>query len=257
MPLDFLKRRNTPDTPASAAAPTPGMPPSGHAAITLPEEVVAQEYQLKLYYAGKTSEGVRMKTGPNALNELPTMLHGLARTEIEVVEPLPIEFSQATPVISRPSEAMQWLNAHHVHSPVTRHALVVLESIDAIDLAFDTFVCTLLEGEVDTSGYPDYSAVVGGVAAHWDEATGDMIVRSVVGWGGKGVRGDTDRIATKLLAGILTNVLANQFALGLTAVDRPVPAAGRGGLVCAHCGFASAHERAFYCPKCGMRLLRG
>jgi hypothetical protein len=257
VPLDFLKRRNAADTAAPAATQPSAPPRSGHAAITLPEEVVAQEYLLKLYYGGKSSEGVRMKAGPNALNELPSMLHGLARTEIEVVEPLPIEFSQATPVISRPSEAMQWLNAHHVHSPVTRHALVVLESIDAIDLAFDTFVCTLLEGEVDTSGYPDYSAVIGGVAAHWDETTGDMIVRSVVGWGGKGVRGDTDRIATKLLAGILTNVLANQYALGLTAVDRPVPAAGRGGLVCAHCGFASAHERAFYCPKCGMRLLRG
>jgi hypothetical protein len=260
VPLDFLKRRNTADAPAAPGVSPAQAPASGrsqHAPITLPEEVVAQEFQLKLYYAGKTSEGVRMQTGPNALSELPSMLHGLARTEIEVVEPLPIEFSQATPVIARPSEAMQWLNAHHVHSPVTRHALVVLETIDAIDLAFDTFVCTLLEGEVDTSGYPEYAAVVGGVAAHWDEATGDMIVRSVVGWGGKGVRGDTDRIAAKLLSGILTNVLANQYALGLTAVDRPVPAAGRGGLVCAHCGFASAHERAFYCPKCGMRLLRG
>jgi hypothetical protein len=152
---------------------------------------------------------------------------------------------------------MQWLNAHHIHSPVTRHALVVLESIDAIDLAFDTFVCTLLDGEVDTSGYPEYSAIVGGVVSHWDEATGDMIARAVVGWGGKGARGDTDRIAAKLLSGILTNILANQYALGLTPIDRPVPAAGRGGLVCAHCGFASAHERAFYCPKCGMRLLRG
>jgi hypothetical protein len=258
VPLDFLKRRNA----ADGASPVPGAPtapsPGGHGPITLPEEVVAQEFQLKLYYAGKTSEGVRMQAGPNALAELPSMLHGLAKSEIEVVEPLPIEFSQATPVIARPSEAMQWLNAHHVHSPVTRHALVVLESIDAIDLAFDTFVCTLLDGEVDTSGYPDYSAIVGGVAAHWDEATGDMIVRSVVGWGGQGVRGDTDRIASKLLSGILTNVLANQYALGLTAVERPVPAAsGRGGLVCAHCGFASAHERAFYCPKCGMRLLRG
>ena len=257
MPLDFLKRRNAADAAAAPNQPAAAPPPSRHAAITLPEEVVAQEYLLKLQYAGKSSEGVRMQTGPNAISELPSMLHGLARTEIEVVEPLPIEFSQATPVIARPSEAMQWLNAHHVHSPVTRHALVVLESIDAIDLAFDTFVCTLLDGEVDTSGYPDYAAVVGGVAAHWDEATGDMIVGSVVGWGGKGVRGDTDRIAAKLLAGILTNVLANQYALGLTAVDRPVPAAGRGGLVCAHCGFASAHERAFYCPKCGMRLLRG
>jgi hypothetical protein len=152
---------------------------------------------------------------------------------------------------------MQWLNAHHHLGPVTRHALVVLESIDAVDLAFDTFACTLLDGEVDTSGYPEYNAIVGGVASHWDEATGDMIVRGVVGWGGRGARGDTDRIAAKILGGILGNILANQNAIGLTAVDRPVPAAGRGGLVCAHCGFASGHERAFYCPKCGMRLLRG
>jgi len=223
----------------------------------LPEEVVAQDFQLKLYYAGKTSEGVRMQTGPKAMAELPSMLIGLAKAEIEVVEPLPIEFSQATPTIARPSEAMQWLNAHHIHSPITRHALVVLESIDAIDLAFDTFVCSLLDGEIDTSGYPEYNAIVGGVASHWDEATGDMICRAVVGWGGRGVRGDTDRIGNKLLASLLTNILANQHAVGLTAIERPVPAAGRGGLVCAHCGFASAHERAFYCPKCGMRLLRG
>jgi hypothetical protein len=252
VPLEFLKRKGS-DQPAE---PTPLAPPPT-SSIVLPEEVVAQDFQLKLYYAGKSSEGVRMRTGPNAMAELPSMLHGLAKSEIEVVEPLPIEFSQATPTISRPSEAMQWLNAHHVHSPITRHALVVLESIDAIDLEFDTFVCALLDGDVDTSGYPEYSAVVGGVASHWDESTGDMIVRAVVGWGGKGVRGDTDRIGAKLLSGILTNVLANQYALGLTAVDRPVPAGGRGGLVCAHCGFASAHERAFYCPKCGMRLLRG
>jgi hypothetical protein len=152
---------------------------------------------------------------------------------------------------------MQWLNAHHALSPITRHALVVLESIDAVDLAFDTFVCAMLDGETDTSGYPEYNAIVGGVASHWDEATGDMICRAVVGWGGRGVRGDTDRIGAKLLAGLLTNVLASQYALGITSIERPVPAAGRGGLVCAHCGFASAHERAFYCPKCGMRLLRG
>lgn len=252
MPLDFLKRRNDPE-------PQPSQPaaPAHTGSVMLPEEVVAQDFQLKLYYAGKTSEGVRMKTGPQAMAELPSMLVGLAQAEIEVVEPLPIEFSQATPTIARPSEAMQWLNAHHIHSPITRHALVVLESIDAVDLAFDTFVCSLLDGEIDTSGYPEYNAVVGGVAAHWDEATGDMVCRAVVGWGGRGVRGDTDRIGNKLLAGILTNILANQHAVGLTAIERPVPAAGRGGLVCAHCGFASAHERAFYCPKCGMRLLRG
>jgi hypothetical protein len=247
VPLDFLKRKGSSGPATSSPA----------AAAPLPEEIVAQEYQLKLHYAGKSSEGVRMKAGPSAMQELPSMLHGIAKGDIEVVEPLPIEFSQATPVIARPSEAMQWLNAHHVHSPVTRHALVVLETIDAVDLAFDTFVCSMLDGETDTSGYPEYNAVIGGVASHWDEATGDMIVRAVVGWGGKGVRGDTDRNASKILASLLSNVLASQFSLGLTAVERPVPAAGRGGLVCAHCGFASAHERAFYCPKCGMRLLRG
>ncbi|HSL77189.1 MAG TPA: hypothetical protein VK867_09600 [Candidatus Limnocylindrales bacterium] len=252
MPLDFLKRRNDPEPESSHPAA-----PAATGSVMLPEEVVAQDFQLKLYYAGKTSEGVRMKAGPQAMAELPSMLIGLAKSDIEVVEPLPIEFSQATPTIARPSEAMQWLNAHHIHSPITRHALVVLESIDAVDLAFDTFVCSMLDGETDTSGYPEYNAVVGGVAAHWDEATGDMICRAVVGWGGRGVRGDTDRIGNKLLAGILTNILANQHAVGLTAIERPVPAAGRGGLVCAHCGFASAHERAFYCPKCGMRLLRG
>jgi hypothetical protein len=250
VPLDFLKRKNTNEAAAAPAAPAP-------TSSILPEEVVAQDFQLKLYYAGKTSEGVRMRTGQNPMNDLPSMLVGLAKSEVEVVDPLPIEFSQATPTISRPSEAMQWLNAHHVNSPITRHALVVLESIDAIDLAFDTFVCALLDGEVDTSGYPEYNAILGGVAAHWDEATGDMICRAVVGWGGRGVRGDTDRIGTKLLASLLSQILANQYAMGLTAVERPMPAAGRGGLVCAHCGFASAHERAFYCPKCGMRLLRG
>jgi hypothetical protein len=251
VPLDFLKRRGNENDDAASAAPP------ATASSVMPEEIVAQEYQLKLYFAGKSSEGVRMKAGPNAMNELPSMLAGLAKSEIEVVEPLPIEFSEATPTIVRPSEAMQWLNAHHALSPITRHALVVLESIDAVDLAFDTFVCALLDGETDTSGYPEYNAIVGGVASHWDEATGDMICRAVVGWGGRGVRGDTDRIGAKLLAGLLSNVLASQYALGITSIERPVPAAGRGGLVCAHCGFASAHERAFYCPKCGMRLLRG
>ena len=159
MPLDFLKRKGTP-TPAGRCrrgAVAHGTP--------MPEEVVAQEYQLKLYYAGKSSEGVRMKAGPQGdRRAADRCCTASRRAEIEVVDPLPIEFSQATPMIARPSEAMQWLNAHHVHSPITRHALVVLESIDAIDLAFDTFVCALLDGEVDTRGYPEYSAIVGGVA---------------------------------------------------------------------------------------------
>jgi hypothetical protein len=244
VPLEFLKRKGR-DEPAPAE-------PAG-----APQEVAAQDYVLKLYYAGKTSDAVRLQAGPRALAELPSMLAGLAQAEIEVVEPLPIEFSGASPTIVRPSEAMQWINAHHGLSPIGRHAIYVLELLDAIDLAFDTVVISLLDGETDTSGYPEYSAIVGGVASHWDEASGDMVVRAVLGWGGRGARGDTDRIAGKLLAGIFSNVVANHYALGVTPVERPVPAAGRGGLVCAHCSFASGHERAFYCPKCGMRLVRG
>jgi len=221
----------------------------------MPEEAVAQEHQLKLSYSGKTSEGVRMAAGPGARADLPGMLGGLAKSPIEVVEPLPMEYAQATPTIVRPSEAMQWLNAHHAHSPITRHALVVLESIDAVDLAFDTFACALLDGEIDTSGYPEYNAVIGGVAAHWDEATGDMIARAVVGWGGRGVRGDTDRIGSRILTSLLSNILASPHAIGLTSVVRPAQAL-RGGVACSHCGFSSAHERAFYCPKCGMRMAR-
>ncbi|HSO29303.1 MAG TPA: hypothetical protein VLS28_05325 [Candidatus Sulfomarinibacteraceae bacterium] len=254
MPLEFLRRKGGSTTPAPASAPS-GQ--AGQGGTGLPEEVVAQEHHLRLNYAGKTSEGVRIKAGPRALAELPAMLGGIARSEVEVIDPLPIEYSQATPVIERPSEAMQWLNAHHALSPIARHALVILESIDAIDLAFDTFACALLDGELDTSGYPAYSAIVGGAAAHWDEVTGDMIVRGVVGWGGRGVRGDTDRLASRILTSLLSNILASQYSLGLTSVERPAAARGQGGVICAHCGFASAHERAYYCPKCGMRLRRG
>ncbi len=245
MPLEFLKRRGREPEPPPTAV--------------LPEETSAQEHVLKLYYAGKSSEAVRMKAGPRATAELPNMLTGLveAGTEVEVVEPRPVEYAEASPYIIRPSQAMQWVNAHHANNPVTRHSIYVLEMIDAIDLAFDTLVCGLIDGEVDTSGYPEYDAIVGGIASHWDESTGDMLVRAVLGWGGRGARGDTDRTAGRLLAGIFKNIQASQFALGVVPLDRPMPAAGRGGLVCAHCGFASAHQRAFYCPKCGMRLLRG
>jgi hypothetical protein len=250
VPLNFLKRR----TAASEIAPPTA---ATRAPAGMPEESVAQEFQLKLLYGGKSSEGVRMASDPGVLADLPSLLGDLAKSEIEVLEPLPVELSGAAPIITHPAEASQWLEAHHERSPVARHALMVLESMDAVDLAFDTFVCALLDGETDTAGYPDYAAIVGGVASHWDEATGDMIVRAVVGWGGRGARGDSDRIASRLLMELLRNILASGYSLGMTQVERPVPSAGRGGLVCAHCGFSSAHERAFYCPKCGMRLLRG
>ena len=74
VPLDFLKRKGKADKSAEAVKPAAGL---------MPEEVLAQDHLLKLYYAGKSSEGVRMKAGPAAVRELPSMLVGLARSEIE------------------------------------------------------------------------------------------------------------------------------------------------------------------------------
>src|SRR5215207_9164264 len=183
------------------------------------------------------------------------MLAELALTPIEVVEARDTTLGQASPSIIRTEEATEWLRAHGALSPITRHALFVLETMDAIDPAYDTFACALLDGTVDTSGYPEYAAIVGGVAAHWDESTGDLIVRAVVGWGGRGARGDTDRIATRLLQQLLGAILDSGASLGLTGVERPGAMPGGPSVTCQHCGYPSVHPRAVYCPKCGMRML--
>jgi hypothetical protein len=252
VPLEFLRRR------AADRAPAPVAPkvPSPSRATPLPEEVVAQDHQLRLTFAGKTSEGVRLGGGPHVMAELPAMLEPLAQSPIEVVQARDPELGHASPSIVRASEAAHWLQAHGAQSPITRHALFVLESLDAIDPAFDTFACALLDGDLDPAGYPEYASIVGGVVAHWDESTGDLIVRGVVGWGGRGTRGDTDRSATRILSALLGNILESQNAVGFTSVDRPVLGSASSGVTCAHCGFTAAHGRAVYCPKCGMRLLR-
>jgi len=134
----------------------------------------------------------------------------------------------------------------------------VLEMTDALDMTVDTFFAGMLHGETDTSGYPDYHAVVGGVASHFDELSGELIVRAVVGWGGKGQRGDTERIGQRLLSSLYQQILASGYSLGTADHARITPAAGpSGGLACAHCGFESQSASAFYCPKCGMRMARG
>lgn len=248
MPLEFLRRKGGGTPAPKAAVPAPAPEP-------VPEEAVAEEHQLRLNYGAKTSNGVRMRGGPGILAALPRMLDGVAITPVEVVEPRVTTLAAAAPNIIRTAEAVEWLRAHGENGPITRHALYVLESLDAIDPAYDTFACALLDGELDTSGYPEYAAVVGGVAAHWDEATGDLIVRAIVGWGGRGARGDTDRIASRLLGRLLGNVLESGASLGLAAVDRPGVAPGGATVTCQHCGFPLVHPRAVYCPKCGMRML--
>ena len=221
------------------------------------DDISAQEFSLKLSYSAKSSESVRVKSGPGAPAKLARMVQGYAKDQPELVEPYPVELGRAAPFITRMPDAAEWLTYHRKRHPATRHALLVLEGTDAIDLAFETFVGGLLEGEIDTAGLPEYNAIVGGVASHWDEVTGDMIVRAVVGWGGKGARGDTERNAGRILAGLVGNIQGDPQAVGVVSVERPIHGTAKAGVVCAHCGFNSGHERAFYCPKCGMRMVRG
>jgi hypothetical protein len=195
-----------------------------------------------------------MQANPDLMAQLPTMLAELAQSDIEVVLPRPTELASASPAIIRTEEASAWLRAHGASTPITRHALWVLELLDAVDPTFDTLAVALLDGDVDTSGYPDYGAIVGGVAAHWDEATGDLILRGVVGWGGRGARGDTDRTANRLLGRILNAILDSGEAIGRLTVERRM--GGGGGIACPHCGYAMATQRAMFCPKCGMRMRR-
>ena len=99
-------------------------------------------------------------------------------------------------------------------SPVGRHGLYVFGMTDALDMTVDTFHAGMLHGETDTSGYPEYNAIVGGLATHWDELSGELIVRAIIGWGGKGLRGDTERIGQKLLSSLYQQVAGVGFSLG-------------------------------------------
>ncbi len=216
----------------------------------------ASEFSLKLSYGAKASEIVQIRNSKGMTSRLVDMLGGYVKSDPETIEALPPEFAQSSPYIERVPGSIYWLQYHQQRSPIARHALVVFETTDAVDMVYESLVVGLLDGHLDTSGYPDYNAIVGGVVSHWDENTGDLLVRGIVGWGGKGLRGDTERTAGRILGGIFNNVVADSQSLGIVSVQRPLPVVGAGGTVCPHCGYNSGHERAFYCPKCGMRMLR-
>ena len=223
--------------------------------IAVQEEVTAQQFSVKLAYLARSSDGLRMPADPRMLALLPSVVEPLAVGPVEVLEPVSNELAEAAPNIERIPQLEQWIAARANTSPIAHHALHVLESTDAIDMTVDTFVCALLHGETDTSGYPDYNAIVGGLASHWDELSGDLIVRAVVGWGGKGQRGDTERIGQRLLSSLYQQVRATGHSLGAATAARATAIGERGGPICQHCGFESG-EGAFYCPKCGMRMGR-
>jgi hypothetical protein len=242
--MSFLRRKK----PEEAAPPPP---------TPVMEEVAAQQYSIKLSYLARSSDGLRLPSDPSVVAAIPAIVEPLSQTPVEVIEPLPLEYSDAAPTMERFNELQQWVLARRDVGPIARHALYVLETTDAIDMTVDTFVSGLLHGETDTSGYPEYNAIVGGLASHWDELSGELIVRAVVGWGGKGLRGDTERIGQKILSSLYQQVVASGYSLGAAEQARVPTVASRSGLACAHCGFEAGSAAAFYCPKCGMRMARG
>jgi hypothetical protein len=242
--MSFLKRKK-PD----AAPPPPPTP--------VQEEIIGQEYQVRIALMARSSDGLRLPADPRVVASLASIVEPLSQTSVETIPPLPLEYSDAAPTVERYNEVQQWVLARRDVTPIGRHGLYVLEMTDALDMTVDTFICGLLNGDTDTSGYPEYNAIVGGLASHWDELSGELIVRAVLGWGGKGQRGGTERIGTKLVSSLYQQVVASGYSLG-EAEQARLPSIGlRSGLTCAHCGFEAGNASAFYCPKCGMRMLRG
>jgi ribosomal protein L37E len=218
-----------------------------------PDQLESEGQSIRLQYHSRSSHGVRLPATHDVAIRLPSLLEGFAIGQVELIEPLPLEFQDAMPTILRPENALHWINVHYGRSPVARHALLIFESLNAIDLAYETFAVALLHGEVDGEGFPRFDAIVGGPVSYWDETTGELIVRLVLGWGGEGVRGDTERTAQRLLTRLMINLMASQGATELGRVERPVAITDSRHSACPHCGFPAVDRRAAYCAKCGMR----
>ncbi len=244
MPLPFMGSRKK----------EPRVVPPQHRVALPPDTLEFEEASLRIQYHSMSSHGVRLPNADNVLSLLPKLLEGFA-THVELVERLDESFQNAAPQLLRPQVALEWINAHHGRSQVARHALFILESLDSIDLAYETFALSILTGDVDGEGFPRYDAIVGGPISFWDEASGDLIVRMALCWGGEGVKGDTQRISQRLLARLMANMLASQGATELGRVERPVAVLGQQRASCQHCGFRQIDRRAHYCPKCGLRIV--
>ncbi|HTE65695.1 MAG TPA: hypothetical protein VK736_05510, partial [Candidatus Binatia bacterium] len=87
--MSFL-RRKTRDEPEPPPPPTP-----------VQEEVAAQQYTLKLTFMARSSDGLRMQADPAVRGMLPGVVEPLAKGTVDMIEPLPLEYSDAAPTIER------------------------------------------------------------------------------------------------------------------------------------------------------------
>ncbi len=126
--MAFL-RRNKPK-PEPEPAPTPAF-----------AQVEGRQYSVALAYLARSGDAIRLAPGPDVLKSLPRIVEPLTEDGVEVVTPLPLELGSAAPAIERLPDLEQWILARRQASPVTRHALHVLEPTEAVDMTIDTLIC--------------------------------------------------------------------------------------------------------------------
>jgi hypothetical protein len=105
--MSFLRRKKP-----EAAAPPP--PP-----VAMQEEVSAQEYLLRLAFVARSSDGLRLPADPSVAAALPGIVEPLSQTPVETVEPLPLEYSDASPSIERFNEVQQGCTCSRSPTPWT------------------------------------------------------------------------------------------------------------------------------------------
>ena len=221
-----------------------------------PDQLELEGQSLSLHYRALSSHGVRTTAEHNVAVRLPTLMEGFNLTQVELIDPLPVEFQDAAPSIVRPETALHWINVHHGRSPLARHALLILESLDTLDLAYETMAVALLQGELDGEGFPRFDAIFGGPVSYWDETVGraDRAHGRRLGRRGDARRHAANRAATPVAPA--RQPARRQGATELGRVERPVAVSGGQRSACPHCAFDAMDRRAFYCPKCGMRMPR-
>ncbi len=129
--MSFLRRKKS--EPAPPPPPTP-----------VQEEVTAQEYQLRLAFLARSSDGLRLPADPSVAAAIPAIVEPLSQTTVEVIEPLPVEYSDASPAIERFTEVQQWVLARRDVSPIGRHGLYVPPTTAARDMTVATFSSRML-----------------------------------------------------------------------------------------------------------------
>lgn len=85
MPIPFLGRKKKTQTRAAPRATLP------------PDRLELEDQSLRLQYRALSSHGVRMPSEHDMPVRLPSLLEGYNMSEVDVIEPLPIKFQDASP----------------------------------------------------------------------------------------------------------------------------------------------------------------